>query len=69
MKNYVGVLLSWLVLSCSSNSSRIEKGDFVFYRYEVFLGDSLVYTHTPNPEDSDQAVVEDPVKNQGNPFD
>jgi hypothetical protein len=69
MKNYVGVLLSWLVLSCSSNSSRIEKGDFVFYRYEVFLGDSLVHTHTPNPEDSAQAFVEDPVNYQGNPFD
>jgi hypothetical protein len=69
MKNKVLAVLSLFILGCSTQVEQLEPGDFVFYRYSVFQGDSLIMTHTPNPEDSAQTFLEDPMYYAGKPFD
>lgn len=42
--------------------------DFAFYRYEVYQGDSLVFSATQEPGDTAQTFVEDPALHSGNSF-
>lgn len=69
MKKQVLAILTLFILGCSSQAVKLEPGDFVFYRYSVYQGDSLILSHTPNPGDSAQAFIEDPVYYEGNVFD
>lgn len=69
MKKQVLAILTLFILGCSSQAVKLEPGDFVFYRYSVYQGDSLILSHTPYPGDSAQAFIEDPVYYEGNVFD
>lgn len=57
-----------VVFACQQQHSanRPALNDFVFYRYEVYQGDSLVYTAVKEPGDTAQTFVEDPALHIGN---
>jgi hypothetical protein len=68
MKYLFGLLILVIAAgACSQKEAQgAGKGDFVFYRYEVYKGDSLVISNAANPNDTAETFVEDPQLHSGN---
>jgi hypothetical protein len=66
------VITGWLISACQSGASKVEtqtspvEGDFAFYRYEVWKGDSLVFNSIKEPGDTAQTFVESVDLHSGN---
>lgn len=69
--------LAFITLSClacqnGGNPTGVEptpkEGDFAFYRYEVWTGDSLVFQSYKEPGDTSQTFVESLDLHSGNPI-
>lgn len=66
------VITGWLISACQSGASKVEtqtspvEGDFAFYRYEVWKGDSLVFNSIKEPGDTSQTFVESVDLHSGN---
>ncbi len=62
------IFLLWAGACTSGKEGGPRLNDFAFYRYEIYQGDSLVYSATKEPEDTAQTFVEDPALHGGNDF-
>jgi hypothetical protein len=68
---YLFVLIIPIIVAgaCTrKNEEGARPGDFVFYRYEVYAGDSLVFSTAMDPSDTAETFVEDPELHSGNIF-
>lgn len=64
-------VISILAASCSTpsgetNEKRPTEGDFAFYRYEVWKGDSTIFNSVKEPGDTSQTFVESVDLHSGN---
>jgi len=65
-------ITGWLISACQSGASKAEthtfptEGDFAFYRYEVWKGNSLIFNSIKEPGDTSQTFVESVDLHSGN---